>query len=196
MLDREACQAQSRSRLVGLIDATARQDHTAFAALYEATKAKLFGIALTLTRRRDLAEDVLQEAYVRIWRYADRFDPSRASPITWMATIVRNLAIDALRSPNAQPTEDESELIALPSPAASALQDIERDEERRRAVALLNALDPMKRRLVIAAYLHGESREQLARRFGVPVNTVKTWLRRAILEMQANRETIRAERVA
>jgi RNA polymerase sigma-70 factor, ECF subfamily len=192
----EACHAQSRSRLVGLIGATARQDHAAFAALYEATKAKLFGIALTLTRRRDLAEDVLQEAYVRIWRYADRFDAGRASPITWMATIVRNLAIDALRSPNAQPTEDESELLALPSPAASALQDIEQAEERRRAVALLNRLDPMKRRLVIAAYLHGESREQLARRFGVPVNTVKTWLRRAILEMQANRETVRAERVA
>lgn len=181
---------------MGLIGATARQDHAAFAALYEATKAKLFGIALTLTRRRDLAEDVLQEAYVRVWRHAARFDPARASPITWMATIVRNLAIDALRGPNAQPTEDESELLALPSPAASALQDIEQAEDRRRAVALLNALDPMKRRLVIAAYLHGESREQLARRFGVPVNTVKTWLRRAILEMQANRETVRAERVA
>jgi RNA polymerase sigma-70 factor (ECF subfamily) len=113
-----------------------------------------------------------------------------------MATIVRNLAIDVLRSPSAQPTEDETALLRLPAPMASALQDMERSEEQRRVLALLDALDPVKRRLVVAAYLQGESRQQLARRFGVPVNTVKTWLRRAILEMQAKRDGIAGERVA
>jgi RNA polymerase sigma-70 factor, ECF subfamily len=190
--DLSAC-TTSREQLVDLLTATAREDHAAFAALYQATKAKLFGVALALLRRRETAEDVLQEAYVRIWRHAARFDPARASPITWMATIVRNLAIDVLRSPSAQPTEDESELLTLPAPIASALQTLERSEEQRRVLALLDALDPVKRRLVVAAYLHGESRQQLARRFGVPVNTVKTWLRRAILDMQAKRDEIGEE---
>jgi RNA polymerase sigma-70 factor (ECF subfamily) len=196
MRDRPASMVTTRDQLIELIAATAREDQTAFAALYEATKAKLFGVALVLLHRRELAEDVLQEAYVRIWRHAARFDPARASPITWMATIVRNLAIDVLRSPSAQPTEDETALLRLPAPMASALQDMERSEEQRRVLALLDALDPVKRRLVTAAYLHGESRQQLARRFGVPVNTVKTWLRRAILEMQAQRDGIAGERVA
>ena len=88
-------------RLASLIAATARHDQAAFAELYDATRRKLFGIALTVLHRRDLAEDAVQEAYLRIWRHAARFDPERGTAITWMATIVRNLAIDVKRSPAA-----------------------------------------------------------------------------------------------
>src|SRR5947209_11622203 len=110
--------------LNGLIAATAEKDQAAFAALYDLTKRRLFGIALTVLRRRDLAEDVLQEAFIRIWRSAARFDPARGSAITWMATIVRNLAIDVKRSPAAVGTDDAA-LMVIPFNGRSALDEIE-----------------------------------------------------------------------
>jgi RNA polymerase sigma-70 factor (ECF subfamily) len=185
MLDRPTGAPEAARALAQLIAATGRGDRTAFAELYAATSAKLFGTALAVLRRRDLAEDVVQEAYVRIWRNAASYDPIRGSPITWMATIVRHLAIDALRSHDARPMGEESELLAIPADLPEPLEEMAALQRQRRALALLNELDPMKRRLVVAAYLHGESREQLAERFGAPVNTIKTWLRRAILEMRA-----------
>jgi RNA polymerase sigma-70 factor, ECF subfamily len=184
MLDRQ----DGAAGLAPLIAATARGDRTAFAALYAATSTKLFGTALAVLKRRDLAEDVVQEAYVRIWQHAERYDPARGSPITWMATIVRHLAIDMIRGHNGRTTGGEAELMAIPADAPDAFDQMAARERERRALAILNDLDPMKRRLVIAAYLQGESREQLAARFGAPVNTVKTWLRRAILEMRAAAE--------
>lgn len=178
--------------LVGLLAATARQDEVAFAELYDATKRKLFGIALTVLHRRDLAEDVVQEAFLRIWRHAARFDPARGTPITWMATIVRNLAIDVKRSPAAEATDD-SALTVIPFNGRSALDEIEASDNHRRLHEVMKALDPMKRKLVIAAYINGESREELSERFGAPVNTIKTWLRRAVLDIRAGLAEIEAE---
>jgi RNA polymerase sigma-70 factor, ECF subfamily len=172
--------AETLARLLAL---TAQEDEAAFAALYDLTRRKLFGIALTILRRRDLAEDVMQEAFLRIWRNAARFDPERGTPITWMATIVRNLAIDVKRSPAAEPTDD-SALVVIPFSGRSALDAIEANDDRRRVQQAIAALDPMRRKLVIAAYIHGESREQLSVRFGAPVNTIKTWLRRSLLEIR------------
>jgi RNA polymerase sigma-70 factor (ECF subfamily) len=179
-------------RLAGLLAATARKDQAAFAELYDATKRKLFGIALTVLRRRDLAEDVTQEAFIRIWRNASSFDPTRGMPITWMATIVRNLAIDVKRSPATEPTDD-AELTVIPFTGRSALEELEANDDHRRLRDAMKALDPMRRKLVIAAYINGESREELSARFGAPVNTIKTWLRRAVLDMRATIEEVEAQ---
>ena len=179
-------------RLACLLAATARKDPAAFAELYDATKRKLFGIALTVLRRRDLAEDVTQEAFIRIWRNAASFDPARGMPITWMATIVRNLAIDVKRSPAAEPTDD-AELTVIPFTGRSALEELEANDDHRRLREAMQSLDPMRRKLVIAAYINGESREELAARFGAPVNTIKTWLRRAVLDMRATIEEVEAQ---
>ena len=137
-----------------------------------------------MLHRRDLAEDVLQEAYLRIWRNAARFDPARGTAITWMATIVRNLAIDVKRSPAAEATDDTA-LTVIPFNGRSALDEIEANDNHRRLNEAMKTLDPVKRKLVVAAYIKGESREQLAERFGAPVNTIKTWLRRAVLDIRA-----------
>jgi RNA polymerase sigma-70 factor (ECF subfamily) len=182
--------------LCRLIAATASEDQAAFAALYDLTRRKLFGVALTVLRRRDLAEDVLQEAYIRVWRNAARFDPARGTAITWMATIVRNLAIDVKRSPAAVATDD-SALMVIPFNGRSALDEVEATDNARRLRQALQTLDPMKRKLVVAAYIQGQSREQLAERFGAPVNTIKTWLRRAVLDMRAALEAeVSEQRVA
>jgi len=185
-------------QLAKLLAAIAARDEAAFAELYDSTKRKLFGIALAVLRRRDLAEDVTQEAFIRIWRNAASFNPARGLPITWMATIVRNLAIDTKRSPAAEPTDD-SALTVIPFNGRSALDELEVSDDHRRLRAALTTLDPLKRKLVIAAYINGESREQLSRRFGAPVNTIKTWLRRALLDIRAAIEAgedARGERVA
>jgi RNA polymerase sigma-70 factor (ECF subfamily) len=185
-------------RLARLLAATATKDQAAFAELYDLTKRKLFGIALMVLRRRDLAEDVVQDAFIRIWRNAASFDPARGMPITWMARIVRNLAIDVKRSPAAEPSDD-AELAVIPFNGRSALEELEASDNHRRLRAAMKSLDPMKRKLVIAAYINGESREELSARFGAPVNTIKTWLRRAVLDIRAAIEEadgLRENRVA
>jgi RNA polymerase sigma-70 factor (ECF subfamily) len=185
MDDRQIDRPPAAAALIELLTATAQGDRAAFSKLYAATSAKLYGTALRILRRRDLADDVVQEAYVRIWNHAARFDPARGSPITWMATIVRHLAIDLARRTRDAHSGSEAELLAVPSGEPDPFDELAMTERHQRVRAVLGKLDPMKRRLIIAAYLHGESREQLAERFGAPVNTIKTWLRRAILEMRA-----------
>ena len=99
MLTMTATESGSKEleRLLAVIGA--RKDQAAFAALYSATKGKLFSTVLLIVKRSDLAEEIIQEAYVRIWHSASSYRSSRGSPMTWMITIARNLAIDLVRKP-------------------------------------------------------------------------------------------------
>ena len=168
------------------------QDQTAFAELYTASRGKLFLTVLLIVRRWDLAEEVIQDVYVRIWLNANSYRSSSGSPMTWMITIARNLAIDLIRMTARESYSDDSVLLEIPSDGLTAVEAIEAVEDHRTALkhqqnmqSALQSLDPMRRDLVIAAYIHGESREQISKRTGVPVNTVKTWIRRALLEVAA-----------
>ena len=198
MIERQQGDNDGAKKLVALLAATAQRDQAAFKALYAATSAKFYAVALMILRRRELVEDALQEAYVRIWNNAGRFDPAQASPITWMAAIVRNLAIDIARRSRDHLMEEEEKLSTLPFGGPSVVEELECSQQQRQLRDALNRLDPVKRRLVIAAYLNGESREQLAQRFGAPVSTVKSWLRRALVEMRAafKDETVDKDRAA
>ena len=180
-------------RLEQLLTAiAAKKDQNAFAELYAATQRKLFSTALLVVGHPDLAEEILREAFVRIWSNASAYRPERGAAMTWMITIARNIAIDHARRPMREACSDETALLQLPTDDPTALEAIEALEDQqeaihRRQIALsaLQALDPAKRDLVIAAYIDGESREQLAKLRGVPVSTVKTWIRRALLEIEA-----------
>jgi RNA polymerase sigma-70 factor (ECF subfamily) len=152
----------------------------------------LFSTALLIVKHRDIAEEIIQDAYARIWSNAGSYRPSSGSPMTWMITIARNLAIDVVRKPTYEIYSDDSILLAIPSDCPTAFELIEAAEgqktamkQRQKLLSALEALNPARRDLVIAAYVHGESRQQLAKRAGVPVNTVKTWIRRALLEIEA-----------
>jgi RNA polymerase sigma-70 factor, ECF subfamily len=169
------------------------KDEAAFEKLYAVTKRKLFSTALLIVKRRHLAEEVVQEAYVRIWLNAASYRPTLASPMSWMITIARNRAIDIARKSAREIYSDESTLACLLSDHTDALdvtgiRDDENDAVNRltKAFIALQTLDPARRQLVIAAYVHGESRNHLSERLGVPVNTVKTWIRRALLEARAS----------
>jgi RNA polymerase sigma-70 factor (ECF subfamily) len=158
-------------------------DRAAFRSLYAAASPKLFGVALRILNNRGDAEEVVQEAFVKIWRGAGRFEAGRGSAMGWLVSIARNQAIDALRARKA-PARDISDLPELadhgPTPEASALGA----DERRRIAGCLGELPADRAAAVRGAYLEGWSYEELARRFDVPLNTMRTWLRRSLLKLR------------
>lgn len=170
--------------LVWLLAAVAKGDAAAFERLYAATRAKLYGVVVRILRRPDLADEVLQEAYIRIWRSAGQFDPLRAAPITWMVAIARNRAIDLMRRRAETSIEEEPDAMEVAADNPDPLARRELNEELKRLLACIGNLDPERQRLVLLAYYDGWSREQLAAKLERPVNTIKTWLRRSLLEIR------------
>lgn len=172
------------AQLSRLLQRVARQDRPAFARLYEATAPKLLGTVLRILNQRGWAEDVVQDAYVKIWQNADQFDARKASPITWMVAIARNGAIDELRKrpPGAAAPEDELERMASSTPDGHA--QMEQDQAMNRLHRCLDELPESRREMVRLAYLNGWSRADLARHFEQPLNTVKTWLHRALKQLK------------
>ena len=173
----------SRQDLVEALERTARGDRAAFEKVYAATAVKLYGIVIRILGRGDLAEDILQEVYIRVWQRASEFDPATGSPITWLATIARNRALDEARRKTMRSLDDCPELLQLRSDE-DPLADSERNEERSRLQACLDCLDPEKRQVVLLAYHYGMTREEVARVISRPVATVKTWLRRSLAQLK------------
>lgn len=172
------------AELVWLIAAVAKGDQEAFKRLYDATRAKLFGVVLRILRRQDLTEEVVQEAYVKIWNSAGQFNPGLASPITWMVSIARNRAIDVIRKRSEVSIEEEPAAMEVASENLDPLARREMTDELKRILECVGRLEPERQKLVLLAYYNGWSREQLAAKFDTPVNTVKTWLRRSMIEIR------------
>jgi RNA polymerase sigma-70 factor (ECF subfamily) len=172
------------AELVWLMAAVARGDQAAFERLYTATRSKLFGVALRILRRQDLAEEVIQEVYVKIWSSAGQYNPSAASPITWMVAIARNRSIDVLRKRTEVSMEEEPEAMNVASETEDPLAKRQMTEELKRLLGCVGTLEPDRQRLVLLAYYNGWSREQLAAKLDKPVNTIKTWLRRSLLDIR------------
>ena len=174
------------AELSALLARAADGDRIAFRDFYDRTSAKLFGIILRILIERGEAEDVLQEVFVTIWRKAAEFDPSRASPVTWTATIARNRAIDRLRARGSRPSAplDEAADVRDESPSADTIIDSGR--EAARIHAALAALEPRHAAAIRSCYFEGITYEALAEREGVPVGTLKSWVRRGLVRMKAD----------
>lgn len=170
--------------LAELLVRSAAGDRGAFRMLYDSTSAKLFGTILRICRDRDLARDLLQEVYVKIWQNADRFDAARSSPITWMVSIARNRSIDEIRRARPEITSESEDLPEIAAEFSDPLAGRDRREELARLMRCLDGLDDERRQAVLLAYCHGASRESLADRLGRPVPTIKTWLRRGLAQLR------------
>ena len=172
------------AHLGGLLARAGLNDAQAFAELHGLTIIKMRKTVRAVLSSSSDIDDVLQDGYLKIWRHAASFDPSRASPITWMCTIMRNTAIDALRITRV-PTSELDEALAVPDPADTAPDD-EFDYAQAEPIArkALERLPEERRRLLALAYLEGESRTRLSQQFGVPVGTIKTWLHRSLLAVR------------
>ncbi|MCC1491479.1 sigma-70 family RNA polymerase sigma factor [Cognatishimia sp. F0-27] len=172
-----------RAEIENLIARVSLGDRAAFAALYDATSGKLFAICLSVLKNRPEAEDALQDVYLRIWHKADRYAVTGHSPMTWLITVARNLCIDRLRARRSgQVALDDAGPIAESRPGPEAVSVAA--SESRRIAACFEQLPQDRAAAVRAAYLEGASYQSLAARFDVPLNTMRTWLRRSLISLK------------
>lgn len=158
-------------------------DRSALAELYGRTSAKLFGICSRLLGSEAEAEEVLQDVYVTVWLKADRFDEHKASPITWLAILARNKAIDRLRRRRA-PTESLDAAGEVADDNASAFDVVAAREQNERLGRCLGELEERQQTMIRAAFLDGASYPELAERESVPLGTMKSWIRRGLLRLR------------
>jgi RNA polymerase sigma-70 factor, ECF subfamily len=170
--------------LVWLLAAAAKGDQTSLERLYEATRAKLYGAALRVLRRADLADEVVRDAYLQVWNSAAQFDPAMASPMTWMVAIARSRAIDLIRKQPELAPDEEPDTMPVPSEIADPSGRRAISEELRTLLACMGKLDQERRRLVLLAYYGGLSRDQLAARFEASASTIKRRLRWALIDIR------------
>ncbi len=165
-----------------LLAAVGEGDRTAFATLYARTSAKLYGTILRILPEGGRAEDALQDVYARIWHIASTYDVARGRPITWLATIARNRALDILRKDR---SGGRARLVDVDPEMLAAIPDEHVDVGASAALAqCLDTLDPVHRECILLAYLHGASREELGARFEKPTGTIKSWLSRGLLSLK------------
>ena len=174
-----------REALARALAQTARGEAAALKEVYERSSAKLFGICLRILGEASEAEDVLQEVYVSVWRGAGGFDAGRSSPITWLAAIARNRAIDRVRQRRPGRTEPLGAAAMIADASPSALSGLEEAEQGRRLSRCLEELEGPQRGAIASAFLDGHTYEALARRAGVPLGTMKSWIRRGLIRLRA-----------
>lgn len=177
----ERPQAPLQDPLIALLARTAQGDRSAFKQVYDAASAQLFGVALSLLRRRDQAEDLLQDAFLAIWQKASQYTPDRGSPLAWMAMIVRHRAIDRLRMAKRRPQETDIETSGAHACAADGPQPFLAGTDVLKA---LSGLPENHRTAVTLAFVEGLTHEELSLRLNAPLGTVKSWVRRGLLAMK------------
>ncbi len=168
----------------------AQKDALAFRQLYEASSPRLYGLALRILRRRELAEEALQDSFVSIWDHAGDYQAGLSAPMTWMTTIVRNKSFDLLRRLQVQveidgEDFDERVLASMRDPAANPAEALELSSEAKALAACMSALEEKHRHVVGLAFFHDLSHSDVAQKLALPIGTVKTWIRRSLARLQA-----------
>jgi RNA polymerase sigma-70 factor, ECF subfamily len=181
-----------------LLAQTARGDHAAFATVYERTHAHLFGVALRMLGREQAAEDALQETFVSVWKSASQYHPSvggtEVRPMTCLIALVRNKALDALRSrasrketelPDAATLEDGETDMPAQGGGPSALELLSQASRALQIEGCLGGLDGSYRQSLALAYYQGLSHSEVAAQMGAPLGSVKAWIRRGLEKLKA-----------
>lgn len=171
--------------LLGLLDRVARRDASALQVLYERTSSRLFGLAMRVVRQHEWAEDVLQEAFLTIWRSAPDYRATLSPPMAWMSLIVRSRALDLLRrhtSHGGDVTQEFSEALAdtLPASEPGPQELADASEQAWLLHQCLQQLPHAQREALSLAYLRDLSHSELAARLAQPLGTIKTWIRRGL----------------
>jgi RNA polymerase sigma-70 factor (ECF subfamily) len=182
--------SQATNEIGPLLARVALRDQAAFKQLYDATARCLLAIAVRLLRDTAWAEEVVQEAYVGIWNSAPNYSPAKAQPMTWLMTIARNKAMDALRSTTSEratlvritPAEDDEDdpLAAVGDEAAGPLQQLVDRIDAARLRHCLQTLDAAQRQAIALAFYDGLTHSELAEHMRQPLGTVKAWVRRGL----------------
>lgn len=179
----EGAMLQDRRSCDALMERVGRGDAAAFRQLYDATSPKLFGVIRRIVRERGVAEEVLQEVFLKVWQKASAYRPETGGSMSFMLAMARNAAIDRLRSREhgvsaaVAATDDADDVIGRLADEGGGPGD---PLARRSLARCLEGLEGDARTAVVLAYVHGYSREELGERLGRPVGTVKTWLHRSL----------------
>jgi len=165
-------------QLAAALARCASGDKTALRVIYDAEAARMTGVAFRILRRRDLAEEATQDAFVRIWRSAGSFDAARGSARGWLYAVLRNRALTILRDEGRFDSTEDLDAAAIDEPV------VERLPESSALRRCLEALDAKYRSAIVFSYVHGLSHGELAGRLKVPLGTAKSWTRRGMLSLQ------------
>ncbi len=177
----------SPEQLADLLARTALGDRRSFELLYQASAAHLYGLVLRIVRQKEIADEVLQESYVKIWNRAGDFNPDKAGAMTWMGVIARNQAIDTLRRGNQQPNSIDDPVEDLHWLADDNPGPDEQVHSERRSAAIHHCLDQLEgsqKQAVIMAFFNGLTHDELAARLQTPLGTVKSWIRRGLQRLK------------
>jgi RNA polymerase sigma factor (sigma-70 family) len=178
-----------REELNRLLTQAGRGDQQAFAELYKRTSAKLFGVCSRMLRDRSEAEEVLQETYTTVWRRAASFDAAKASAITWLVTLSRNKAIDRLRQHREELLDDPLAVEDLADQEPTLGSQAENSQEYLRLQQCLEELEPQQRNSIREAFFTGATYNELAARCKVPLGTMKSWIRRSLMQLRTCLDT-------
>lgn len=168
-----------------LLAAVATRDRAALAELYAATAPQLLGVILRLVRRRDLAEEVLHDAYLRVWERASTFAPERGSAMGWLVSVSRHAALDTVRRRRREvPLDDMPGHAEREDPDPTPFQQMLRGAEGHALARCLEELEAEQRTCILLAFQDGLTHEQMAARLAKPLGTVKSWVRRGLLRLR------------
>ncbi len=175
--------------LIALLDRIAVADEAALRELYDMTSSRLYGVAVRVVSNRDWAEDVLQEAYLNIWRIAADYKASLSPPMAWMALVVRSRGLDFLRRRTTGHVDHAVELDEMISEtvagdAPNPMDVADASQQARALHRCLDALDNKQREVLSLAYLRDLSHGELAEQLRLPLGTVKTWIRRGLEQLR------------
>jgi len=179
-----------KAELALLIEGVAKKDRRAFEQLYQLTSRKMFAVALRIVREPGLAQDVLQDSYIRLWRYAHTFNIQLSAPETWLHQVVRNRALDLLSQQSNNVTSIPIDEFAE-SEELEDYSDFQQDSthEGRELKTVMRTciqrLEGKYRQVLTLAYNHGMSHAEIAEHLCVPLGTVKTWARRGLIELKS-----------
>lgn len=177
------------SHLIDLLERTARHDQRAFRALYEAASPHLFGLLLRMLKRRDWAEEALQDCFVKIWQRADSYAPDKGAPLTWLMTVARYRALDLLRVKRPEvemPEEGEDASMAFADWSSGIDPESEAvaSEGIGRLSRCMDGLAEEQRRCVMLAYYEGYTHQEMTAVVGAPLGTIKSWVRRGLQKLR------------
>ncbi len=177
--------ATGEAMLAAWISRVVDHDQQALSSLYAALAGRVYGLALRITGRAPLAEEVVEDTFWQVWRQAPRFDPDRGTASAWIMTIARSRALDARRGIDRAECEAEPEALAGIVSTGEELPDLVAAVQREhRLQAALARLDPVLRQLVAFAFFRGLTHEEIANHAGLPLGTVKSHIRRALIQLR------------
>ena len=176
-------------QLIALLDRVALADQAALKELYDLTSSKLYGVAVRVVTNREWAEDVLQEAFLNIWRIAGDYKASLSPPMAWMGLVVRSRGLDFLRRRTSDRADVMQELddVISDTVAGNSPNPLDMTQASEQANALhmcLSKLDNKQREVVSLAYMRDLSHAELAEQLKLPLGTVKTWIRRGLEQLR------------